>query len=91
VKISGLFSKNSSLALQAGALRGLGIALLPKYCINEKLRTGELQRVLSEYRFAERPFFVMFPNKRNLSLKVRLMIDFLTLQFSKGLPANRSA
>ncbi|MDR3522156.1 MAG: LysR family transcriptional regulator [Acidocella sp.] len=86
VRVSGSFSTNSSLALQAGVLRGLGIALLPRYCVNEKLHTGELQRVLSDYRFAERPFFVMFPNKRNLSLKVRLMVDYLTQQFSNARP-----
>lgn len=86
VKVSGSYSTNSSLALQAGALRGLGIALLPRYCVNGKLYTGELQRVLPDYRSPERPFFVMFPNKRNLPLKVRLIVDYLTQQFSKGTP-----
>lgn len=81
VTVSGSFSANSSMAVRAGALRGLGIALLPDYCVEEALAAGTLRQVLPKYRFAERPFFVIYPHKRNLPHKVRLMVEFLADKF----------
>jgi DNA-binding transcriptional LysR family regulator len=82
--VSGSFSANSSMALRAGALRGLGIAMLPDYCVDDALASGALRRVLPGYRLAERPFFVVYPHKRNLPHKVRLMVEFLSEKFKNG-------
>lgn len=51
VKVSGSMAANSSLALSAGVLRGLGIALLPVYCIKPDLDAGRLVEVLPDYHW----------------------------------------
>ena len=87
VTVSGSLSANSSMALRAGALRDLGIALLPDYCVDDALASGALRKVLPDYRLAVRPFFVIYPHKRNLPHKVRLMVEFLSDKFKNGAKA----
>lgn len=82
VEVSGSFSANSSLALRSGALRGLGIAFLPAYCVSSDLRSGHLVEVLREYPVAPRPVYMLYPHRRHLPTKIRLLIDFLVERFS---------
>jgi DNA-binding transcriptional LysR family regulator len=82
VKVGGSFAANSSLALRSGVLRGLGIALLPSYCISADLASGRLVKVLPDYHFEPRPVFLLYHNRRHLPTKVRLLIDFLVDRFS---------
>lgn len=83
VKVGGSFAANSSLALRSGALRGLGIALLPSYCVSGDLAAGRLVKVLPEFQVEPRPVFLLYPNRRHLPAKVRLLIDFLVDRFSR--------
>lgn len=83
VKVSGSFAANSSLALRSGALRGLGIALLPSYCVSGDLASGQLVKVLPEYHVEPRPVFLIYHHRRHLPAKVRLLIDFLVDRFSR--------
>jgi DNA-binding transcriptional LysR family regulator len=83
VKVGGSFAANSSLALRSGALRGLGIALLPSYCVSGDLAAGRLVKVLPDDHIEPRPVFLLYPNRRHLPAKVRLLIDFLVDRFSK--------
>jgi DNA-binding transcriptional LysR family regulator len=77
VKLVGRFAANSSLALRAGALRGLGIALLPAYCAGEDIEQGRLVRVLSRYAVPVQPVFALYPHQRFVPTKVRLLINHL--------------
>lgn len=77
VRFTGRFSANSSLALRAGALRGLGVALLPAYCVERDIRRGRLVRVLSDHAISAQPVFALYPHPRYVPLKVRLLIDYL--------------
>lgn len=77
VKLVGRFSANSSLALRAGALRGLGVALLPAYCVQEDIENGRLVRVLSRYAVPAQPVFALYPHQRFVPAKVRLLISHL--------------
>lgn len=91
VKVSGRFSANSSLAIRAGALRGLGVAPLPAYCVDDDLAAGRLVEILGKHRLPLQPVFVLYPHQRLLSAKVRLLIDYLAARFNEtsatGLPA----
>lgn len=77
VRLAGRFSANSSLALRAGALRGLGIAVLPAYSVADDLRTGKLTQVLPAYSLPTQPVYALYPHQRSLPAKVRLLIDYL--------------
>ncbi|MFN4281632.1 MAG: LysR substrate-binding domain-containing protein [Alphaproteobacteria bacterium] len=81
VRVMGRFSANSSLAVRAGTLRGLGIAALPAYCVGEDLTEGRLVEVLSDHRLPPQPVFAIYPQQRLLPAKVRLLLDYLADRF----------
>lgn len=84
VKVSGSLSSNSSLALSSGALNGLGVALLPAYCIRPYLDDGRLVELLPDHRFPDRPIFALYPDRRNVPHAVRMLIDFLTERLAQS-------
>jgi DNA-binding transcriptional LysR family regulator len=83
VKVTGRFSANSSLAVRAAALQGLGIALLPDYCVTGNLLDGSLRQVLPDYQLPDHPIYALYPHQRLLTAKVRLLLDFLIERFSE--------
>ena len=54
---------------------------LPDHYVKEALEAGELVEVLSEYRDEREGIWALYPQNRNLSPKVRLLIDFLAENF----------
>jgi DNA-binding transcriptional LysR family regulator len=69
---------NNSDAYQAACLAGLGIAQMPTTCIKELIEQGEIITVLPNYQAAPIPLHLMYPNKKNLPLRVRLFMDWVT-------------
>nr|WP_086937569.1 LysR family transcriptional regulator [Thaumasiovibrio occultus] len=77
LRVAGRVRCNSGFALVDGAKRGLGLVQLPDYYVQEALDNGELVEVLSDYRADREGIWALYPQNRNLSPKVRLLIDFL--------------
>lgn len=82
VAVSGNFSASNGDALRAAALNGLGIALLPTFIVARDLEAGTLEQILGDYVAPEAAFYVIYPQNRYLSAKVRVFIDFLIERFS---------
>jgi DNA-binding transcriptional LysR family regulator len=72
---------NNAEVLEAAAVGGHGIALLPMFLAEAALASGALRRVLEGYRAPEIALHAIYPPTRHLSLKVRLLIDFLVARF----------
>lgn len=94
VKIDGPLLSNSALALRRATLAGLGIALLPFYCIGQDLADGSLVRLLPQFRMPRRPVVVVHPRAVYMPKKTRLLVDFLAAWFrdradKPGCPAVR--
>ncbi|KII76557.1 LysR family transcriptional regulator [Vibrio renipiscarius] len=77
LRVSGRIRCNSGFALLDAAKRGLGLVQLPDYYVQAGLDSGELIEVLKEYRDEREGIWALYPQNRNLSPKVRLLIDFL--------------
>lgn len=77
IKVTGRIHCNSGFALLNAASRGLGLVQLPEYYVHEALGSGKLVEVLSEYRDEKEGIWAVYPHNRNLSPKVRLLVDFL--------------
>ena len=77
LRVSGRIKCNSGFALLDAAKRGLGLVQLPDYYVQAGLESGELVEVLKEYRDEREGIWAVYPQNRNLSPKVRLLIDFL--------------
>lgn len=77
IRVSGRIHCNSGYSLLDAAIRGLGLVQLPDYYVQSALDTGCLIEVLSDYRDEREGIWALYPQNRNLSPKVRLLIDFL--------------
>lgn len=82
--VHGNWQANSGPALVDAALKGLGLAQLPDYYVDEFLADGRLVSVLDDYRFTDAGVWVVYPQQRHLAPKVRLFIDFLAERFVGG-------
>ncbi|WP_409418854.1 LysR family transcriptional regulator [Marinomonas sp. RS-M-Aa-14] len=60
------------------AKAGAGIALMPMSMVHGALATGELIRVLPEWRGQNREIFLVWPYRRSLSARAKLLRDELT-------------
>jgi DNA-binding transcriptional LysR family regulator len=104
VRVDGPFHSNSALALRKAALAGLGIALVPEYCVSADLAAGTLVNVLPQCA-ARRPVVALYARSPHVPQKVRLLVEFLSLWFkhtreadtvttstssSRAVPANSS-
>lgn len=68
---------DSAAVLQAFAVRGHGVAVLPQWLVQDDLEAGRLVRLLPDHRFTPQGIYAMYPDTRHLPLKVRAFIDFL--------------
>jgi len=77
IKVSGPLITNSVFSLRSAALDGLGIALLPDYCVRNDITSGRLELVFADVVAPVRPIFALYPHGRHIPLKTRLFIDDL--------------
>ena len=68
---------DSAAVLQAFAVRGHGVAVLPQWLVQGDVDAGRLVRLLADHRFAPQGVYAMYPDTRHLPLKVRAFIDFM--------------
>jgi len=86
VQLNRNFIANNAEAMLEACLQGLGLAVLPIFTAANYLNTGQLKHVLPEYQtYPAQSIYVVYPQNRYLSTKVRLFIDWL-IESSKKLP-----
>jgi DNA-binding transcriptional LysR family regulator len=81
---------NNGDTARAAALAGQGVIWQPTFLIANDLRAGTLVRVLPEYSLPEIDILAMYPSRRHLSARVRVMIDFLVDAFGGTPPWDRN-
>lgn len=69
-------SNNGDTCL-AIALEHGGILLQPSFLVHDELAKGRLCELLPEYRSLELGVYALYPTRKQLSLKVRRLVDFL--------------
>lgn len=72
----------------AAALLGLGLIQVPRYRVATELAVGTLVEVLAEFPPSPSPVFVLYPQNRQLSPRVRVFIDWLAAEFADHPPAS---
>lgn len=77
VSVSGRVASNNVDTLTAAAKQGLGITFGATLSAGPALVSGELVRVLPTYEFEPTAIFAVYPSARQLSPKVRAVVDFL--------------
>lgn len=77
IRVSGSIRYNSGLALVDAALKGIGVVQLPDYYVRAHLDSGRLLSILDRFRAPDEGIWAVYPHNRQLSSKVRLLIDYL--------------
>jgi len=77
VRVSGRLRYNSGNSLVDAALKGLGVVQLPDYYVQQFIERGELISLLDNYREIDEGIWALYPHNRQLSPKIRLLVDYL--------------
>jgi DNA-binding transcriptional LysR family regulator len=83
VKTNSRIRTNNGDTNLAGALTHQGIVLQPTFLVGKHLKTGELVELIPEYKSIELGIYAIYPTRKLVSPKVRLLIDYLVKSFTK--------
>lgn len=81
VTIAPQMRTNSGDTCCAAALQHRGLVLQPTFLVGPHMASGALVEVLPQYRSIELGVFAVYPSRKHLTPKVRVLIDFLVEAF----------
>jgi DNA-binding transcriptional LysR family regulator len=88
VKVTPRLRTNSGNTCRIAALRHQGIVLQPTFLVGSDLLASTLVEVMPAWRSVERGVYAIYPTRKIVSPKVRLMMEFLVNAFRmRGWPA----
>ncbi|WP_077038056.1 LysR family transcriptional regulator [Pelomonas sp. KK5] len=67
----------------AGIRLGLGLAQVPRFHVEDELRSGRLVEILADTPPPSMPVSLLYPSGRQLSPRVRVFLDWATQEFRK--------
>jgi len=77
IKVTGSWKSNNGRALTTAVRNGLGIAKLPAVYVLDAIKSGELVSLLENHTEKVQDIWILYPPKRHLPQRVRLLIDYL--------------
>lgn len=80
VKISPVMVSNNGDACREAAIQGQGIALQPDFLIRDDLAHGRLVEVMPGWQSRTLGIHAVYPSRRHLPAKVRLLVEYLQQQ-----------
>jgi DNA-binding transcriptional LysR family regulator len=81
VAVRGSLAINHFIGMRRAALRGLGIARLPRYLVIDELQSGRLVELLPEWRLPVTPVALVYPSREHLPQRARAFRDFVVEWF----------
>ncbi|MBS0493298.1 MAG: LysR family transcriptional regulator [Proteobacteria bacterium] len=75
---------NNGETCRAVALAHQGVILQPSFLVGSDLAAGTLVELMPAYRSTELGIYAVYPTRKHLSAKVRVLIDFLAAHFSSS-------
>ena len=92
LRLSGNLQVNNGDVLREAALAGMGIALLPIWCVAPDLEAARLSRVLPQWQVTPTTFdhciYAVYQRSRHVPPKIRAFVDFMA-QALRRPPAGR--
>jgi DNA-binding transcriptional LysR family regulator len=72
---------NSPITIRAAAVSGLGFAMLPDFVAQPELDSGRLVRVLENWTLRGGGIYAVYPHRRYLPARIRVLVDYLVRWF----------
>lgn len=82
IEVTSTFSANNAEVVRQAALSGHGIALLPEPQVLDDILGARLYRLLPDYPTDRTRAFLVYPSRRHLPPRTRVVIDFLVERFA---------
>ncbi|PHR81286.1 MAG: LysR family transcriptional regulator [Colwellia sp.] len=82
VKAKGNLTSNDGGLIVEGMTSGLGIGFGPSFLFKKLIEEGRLQLLLSDYYQPSTAISALYPLNRNLSRRIRMLIDYLSERLS---------
>ena len=83
VNIKPFMQTNNGDTCLSAALAHQGIVLQPSFIVGDAIRAGDLVEIMPKYKSIELGIYAIFPTRKHIAPKVRVLIDFLVDYFSK--------
>jgi DNA-binding transcriptional LysR family regulator len=83
VRVTGGPSANNVMCLRSAALKGLGVTLLPTYCIGDDLAAGRLVPLLEQFQVESRALYAIYPSRETMPRKVKTFVGFLQERYRR--------
>jgi DNA-binding transcriptional LysR family regulator len=84
-RVRGRWHCNSGESTLEAALAGMGVCQLPDFYVRRAVREGQLVTLLDEVEPAAQPIWAVYPQRRHLLPKVRVLVDRLKLELQARL------
>lgn len=83
VPIRGTLAINHFIGMRRAALRGMGMARLPRYLIGRELAAGRLVELLPDWQLPVTPVSLVYPSREHLPQRSRAFRDFVIAWFQR--------
>jgi DNA-binding transcriptional LysR family regulator len=90
LRLSGSPTANSSMLIREAALKGLGIAMMRRYLVQEHIKAKLLVAVLEDVVVDDDKLYVVYQKDRYQPARMRLFIQYLTSRVRDLLPDTKS-
>jgi DNA-binding transcriptional LysR family regulator len=84
VRVDSAFRANNAEVVHRAVLGGHGISMVPEALIVDDIRAARLYRLLPAFKTARQPTYVLYPSRRHLAPRTRVVIDFLVEQVNEA-------
>ena len=91
VAVHGRFRVNTPDGIRTATLDGLGIAYSPVWLFEDALLDGRVQLLLEEFPGPPTPIHVIYPERRLLSRRAKVFMDFVAEEFARETVLNEGA
>jgi LysR family transcriptional regulator for bpeEF and oprC len=83
ISLQGHISVEDENSYVAAAEAGLGIAQIPAFILKESMERGSLDLVLGDWFPEPSPLYVVYPEHRHLSSRIRVFVDWVAEMLSE--------
>lgn len=81
VTVSGNFVSDNGDMVRQMLLAGLGIGHLARFMVHDHIMSGELVELFPDSRVVASHIYAVYPERRNMPLKIRAFLDHLRVEF----------
>jgi DNA-binding transcriptional LysR family regulator len=82
IPVAGRFRSDSGEGVREAVISGYGIGLLPAWYFRDEIADGRVKILLRDWQVPGTPVHLIYPSRRHLSPRVRVVMDFLISQFA---------